>query len=143
LTQRDVQRAVEPDAVRADAVGVGWYNLDIHPTCVSGHGVNAAVEPFVLPLGTFVPLDADNLLPGCKNIGVTHLANACTRVHPVEWLIGEVAGLMAAMLVERGRSVRALPGDASATSELQTRLRGAGIPLAWSAGLLARRPAAH
>ena len=143
LSQTDMQRRPEPGAVSPDAVGIGWYNLDIHPTCVSGHGVNAAVEPFVLPLGAFVPLNADNLLPGCKNIGVTHLANACTRVHPVEWLVGEVAGLIAATLVERGLSARALPGDLAATAALHATLRAAGIPLAWSAELLARRPASH
>ena len=144
LTQSDLQEPAEP---REDSVGIGWYNLDIHPTCISGHGVNAAVEPFVLPLGAFVPQHADNLLPGCKNIGVTHLANACTRVHPVEWLIGEVAGLMAATLVERGLSVRALPDDAGACAELNARLAAAGIPRHWPAELLALRsalrPAAH
>ena len=141
LSQRDL--LVAPSEPREDAVGIGAYNLDIHPTCISGHGVNAAVQPFVLPLGCFIPLHADNLLPACKNLGVTHLASACTRVHPVEWLAGEVAGLMAAQLVEQGLSARALPDSTAQRRLLQGRLHAAGIPTAWPAELLARAGAAH
>lgn len=141
LTQCDLLRPPEPLQPRDDAVGIAAYNLDIHPTCVSGHGVNAAVQPFVLPLGAFIPLHADNLLPACKNLGVTHLASACTRVHAVEWLAGEVAGLMAAQLVQSGLSVRALPDSAAQRRTLQRTLHAAGIPTAWPAELLARAAA--
>lgn len=140
LTQNDL---LAPPTSRGDGVGIGAYNLDIHPTCVSGHGVNASVHPFVLPLGAFIPQHADNLLPACKNLGVTHLASACTRVHPVEWLAGEVAGLMAAQLVQQGLSARALPDSADQRRLLQHSLHAAGIPTAWSADLLARSAAAH
>ena len=146
LTQRDLLAAPtdRDDGVGSSvgtSVGIGAYNLDIHPTCVSGHGVNAAVQPFVLPLGAFIPLHADNLLPACKNLGVTHLASACTRVHPVEWLAGEVAGLMAAQLVEQGLSARALPDSAAQRQALQRTLHAAGIPTAWPEALLARAAA--
>ena len=128
LTQRDLLRPPQPAATgAADAVGIGAYNLDIHPTCVSGHGVNASVMPFVLPLGAFIPLHADDLLPACKNLGVTHLASACTRVHPVE----------------HGLSARALPDSASQRQLLQRRLLAAGIPTAWPDELLARAADAH
>ena len=140
LTQTDLSMPPEP---RPDAVGIGWYNLDIHPTCVSGHGVNAAVEPFSLPLGVFVPQHADNLLPGCKNIGVTHLANACTRVHPVEWLVGEVAGFMAAHMVSQGLSAGALAEQEGRLRQLQQTLDQAGVARHWPLELLARRPRAH
>lgn len=139
LTQRDLLTAPTD---RDDAVGIGAYNLDIHPTCVSGHGVNASVHPFVLPLGAFIPLHADNLLPACKNLGVTHLASACTRVHPVEWLAGEVAGLMATQLVEQNLPARALPDSAAQRQALRRTLHAAGIPTAWPAALLARAAAA-
>lgn len=144
LTQRDLLRPPEPAGSDAsDAVGIGAYNLDIHPTCVSGHGVNASVHPFVLPLGAFIPLHADNLLPACKNLGVSHLASACTRVHPVEWLAGEVAGLMAAQLVEHNLSARALPESTVQRQLLRDRLHAAGIPTAWPAELLAGAACAH
>ena len=138
LTQCDLLCA---PTEREDAVGIGAYNLDIHPTCVSSHGVNARVQPFVLPLGVFIPQHASNLLPACKNLGVTHLANACTRVHPVEWLAGEVAGLMAAQLVEQVLPSHALLDSKAQRQALQRTLHQAGIPTAWPAELLARAAA--
>ena len=41
-----------------------------------------------------IPVRMKNLLPACKNIGATHLSGGCYRLHPVEWNIGEVAGLL-------------------------------------------------
>lgn len=125
-------------AGRPDSVGIGWYNLDIHPTCRSGHGTNAVVQPFELPLGAFIPAQGGNLVPACKNIGVTHLANACTRVHPIEWLIGEVAGVLAAMRWREG-----WPDRPQQRAALMSQLRAIGVPLHWPDELLARRPASH
>ena len=137
LTQQQVQAAPKQ---RDDSVGIAWYMMDMHPTCVSGQGLNAHVQPFELPLGCFIPADCDNLLPGCKNLSVTHLVNACTRVHPAEWLIGEVAGLLAAQALTLGctpASIRASPTHRQA---LQAALVDHGIPLHWDADLLTRNP---
>ncbi len=136
LTQVDLMRPhTEPDA----AATIAWYPLDIHPTCRSGHSLNAAVEPFVIPLGSLVPMAVDNLLPGSKNLGVTHLANACTRVHPAEWGIGEVAGTMAAVLLEHGCGAQELLRAGAPRNTLFTRLNGYGVPRHWPEELLRRR----
>jgi hypothetical protein len=116
-----------PPQASANSVGIGWYAMDIHPTCVSGHGTNAAVQPFEIPLGAFLAVDVDNLVPACKNLSVTHLVNACARVHPVEWLVGEVAGLLAAQI----HTQRGLPDSAAQVSALRTTLHAAGVPVAW------------
>lgn len=138
LSQTDIEAGNAPlsPVVLADSVGAVWYNMDIHPTVVSGHGVNARVRPFCLPLGSFIPADCDNLVPACKNIGVTHLVNACTRVHPAEWLIGEVAGLLAVFTLEESITPAALHADPALVARFQQRLRDAGIPLAWDEALL-------
>jgi hypothetical protein len=128
----------EPEPVNLpDSVGVAWYNMDIHPTCVSGHGLNAPVRPFTLPLGVFIAQDCDNLIPACKNISVSHLVNACTRVHPVEWLVGEVAALLASHCLQRGLTPAAVRADSDALQTLQHLLMASGIPLAWDAQMLA------
>ena len=49
-----------------------------------------------------IPERMKNLLPACKNIGSTHLTNGCYRLHPVEWNIGEVAGLLASFVIDEG-----------------------------------------
>ena len=120
-----------------NSVGVAWYNMDIHPTCVSGHGLNAHVRPFTLPLGVLVARDCDNLIPACKNISVSHLVNACTRVHPVEWLVGEVAALLASHCLQRGLTPSAVHASARETQTLQHLLTASGVPLAWDAQMFA------
>ncbi len=120
-----------------NAVGVAWYNMDIHPTCVSGHGLNAHVRPFTLPLGAWVPHDCDNLIPACKNISVTHLVNACTRVHPVEWLVGEVAALLASYCLQYSVPPSHVHAAPAHTQSLQDLLVASGIPIAWDAQVLA------
>jgi hypothetical protein len=131
-----------PPQGRADSVGIGWYALDIHPTCVSGHGTNAAVQPFEIPLGAFLPVDVDNVIPACKNLSVTHLVNACARVHPVEWLVGEVAGLLAARICGHGGQ-RGLPDSASQVNQFRQTLQAAGIPVAWPSAWWQATATAH
>jgi hypothetical protein len=119
-----------------DSVGVAWYNMDIHPTVVSGHGVNAKVRPFTLPIGAFVPRDCDNLIPACKNISVTHLVNAATRTHPTEWLIGEVAALLAVEALDTACALHALASEPPRIRAFQGRLRARGIPTEWDTAWL-------
>jgi hypothetical protein len=120
----------------SDSVGVAWYNMDIHPTVVSGHGVNAKVRPFTLPIRAFVPADCENLIPACKNISVTHLVNAATRTHPTEWLIGEVAALLAVQAIDTHCSLRALATEPARVQAFQSRLRALGIPTEWDTAWL-------
>jgi hypothetical protein len=118
--------------------------MDIHPTVQSGHGVNAAVRPFTLPLGSFIPRDADNLIPACKNIGVTHLVNAATRVHPAEWMAGEIAAVLAGFASDHGHPLARIHADPALVDTLRGRLRAAGIPLSWDRAQLARlSPTSH
>ena len=127
------------DAFHAEnSVGVAWYNMDIHPTCVSGHGINAMVRPFTLPLGCFVARDCDNLIPACKNISVTHLVNAATRTHPTEWLIAEVAALLADYALASGQNPAAIYADRERVRTFQAKLKANGIPIQWDEALLAR-----
>jgi hypothetical protein len=140
LTQTDIA-SVDGDLTphnAADTVGTVWYNMDIHPTCVSGDGVNARVRPFTLPLGVFVGAACDNLIPACKNIGVTHLVNAATRVHPAEWLIGEVAALLCAQAHAHKLTPGEIHRSPSERAALQAVLVAAGIPLEWSPTLMAK-----
>lgn len=138
LTQNDLSTGSLAPMTHPQSTGIAWYNLDIHPTVKSGMGLNAKGRPYVLPLGVFLSAEVDNLLPACKNISVTHLANASTRVHPTEWLIGEAAAHIAATLLHGGLTPTALHADAQAVAALQQRLHDDGIPTAWDPELMAR-----
>jgi hypothetical protein len=139
LTQNELSTgALKPPMRDGKSVGIAWYNLDIHPTVKSGMGLNAKGRPYVLPLGLFLSPDCDNLLPACKNLSVTHLANASTRVHPTEWAIGEAAAHIAATLLTSGCTPQHLHDDPEAVRALQQRLQADGIPTEWDEALIDR-----
>jgi hypothetical protein len=121
-------RSVAPPI--ADSVGVGAYRIDLHPSSSGAPSIDVSALPYQIPLGSLVSPDAENLLPACKNIGTTHVTNGCTRLHPVEWNIGEVAGLLAAECLAQGATPQALlePGR---LATFQSRLQSEGIELAW------------
>ena len=118
-------------AFMPDSVGVGHYALDIHP---NGHGEPnhyVATRPFQIPLGALIPVRLKNLLPACKNIGTTHLTNGAYRLHPIEWNIGESAGLLAAYCVQRDLTPREVSAEEALCIGLQSTLLIRGIPLHW------------
>ncbi len=85
-----------------DSVGIGSYGIDIHMTTKRRHlEFPQKAYPFEIPLGALIPQRVRNLLPGCKNIGTTHISNGCYRLHPVEWNIGEAVGALAAFCLDK------------------------------------------
>lgn len=82
-----------------DSVGIGYYHLDLHPSTGGNNYIDMASVPFQIPLGAMIPERMENLIPGCKNIGTTHISNGCYRLHPVEWSIGEAAGHLCAYAI--------------------------------------------
>ncbi|RYZ86806.1 MAG: FAD-dependent oxidoreductase, partial [Proteobacteria bacterium] len=125
LTENDmVPPADNPDAKWGtefpDSVGCALYSVDVHPTKDEPHLLFPAI-PYHLPLGSFLSASGPaNILPGAKNFGATRLALASARMHPTEWLAGEVAGTLAA-----------LRDNPALFSEFQAELNRDGIPFAW------------
>lgn len=117
----------------ADSVGIGAYHCDLHPSTGGDSYIDFASYPFQIPLGALVPVRLTNLLPAAKNIGTTHLANGCYRLHPVEWNIGEAAAALAALCLAEGVAPQAVHASAERTADLQRRLAGLGVPLDWPA----------
>ena len=116
-----------------DSVGVGWYPIDIHRcACPDDVGVSCRTRPFQIPLGALIAVRVKNLLAGAKNLGTTHITNGCFRLHPVEWNVGESAGLLAAFALDTRQEPAAVHASATARGELQRRLVDAGVPLCWS-----------
>ncbi|TVR48571.1 MAG: FAD-dependent oxidoreductase [Puniceicoccaceae bacterium] len=118
-------------ATFADSVGIGCYRIDLHPATGGVNGVDIASLPFQIPLGALLPLRMENLLPAAKNLGVTHITNGCFRLHPVEWNIGEAAGLLAAFCLRAGCPPRAVRTKPELLRAYQADLENYGIPLAW------------
>ncbi len=116
-----------------DSVGCAYYPMDIHPS-KNEPPLLARALPYHLPLGAFLTRSGPaNVLPASKNFGASRLALASARMHPTEWLVGEVAGTLAAFCLSRGLLTPSLVRETpELLTEFQTELRQAGIPLHWS-----------
>jgi hypothetical protein len=114
-----------------DSVGVGSYRIDLHPSSKGNNYIDVGSLPFQIPLGALIPKRMENLLPAAKNIGVTHITNGCYRLHPVEWNIGESAGMLAAHCITRKLVPRQVRNTEKLLREFQAKLVAQGIELEW------------
>lgn len=140
VVEQHVASQLRPDGSErfADSVGVGCYRIDLHPsTGASGTGedgdnyIDVGSWPFQIPLGSLIPVRVENLLPACKNLGVTHITNGCYRLHPVEWNIGEAAGALAAHCLETKQLPREVRNVKEKLEDFQRELRADGFELEW------------
>ncbi|MGO8669821.1 MAG: FAD-dependent oxidoreductase [Capsulimonadaceae bacterium] len=137
LTERDmVPDPDHPDRTTGtdffDSVGLALYPTDIH----QGSGDTphaAAVLPYELPLGAFIAVSGPpNVLPASLDLGASRLAAASARVHPTEWLIGEVAGDLAAFCLKHDVLPAEVRDKPELLSDFQDELRTSGIDIRWS-----------
>jgi len=114
-----------------DSVGIGWYPIDIHPVSQDEVGTSTRTKPFQIPLGALIPIRVKNLIAANKNIGTTHITNGCYRLHPVEWNIGEAAGLIAAFALEQDETPNTIHKDEILLRSFQNTIIAEGIPVCW------------
>jgi hypothetical protein len=114
-----------------DSVGIGAYRIDLHPSTSGANTIDTSTLPFQIPLKSLIPIRMRNLIASGKCIGVTHITNGCYRLHPVEWNVGEAAGLLAGFCLLH----RVEPSKVAENTELleafQRLLVEQGIELDW------------
>ncbi|WP_203453682.1 FAD-dependent oxidoreductase [Jiangella aurantiaca] len=115
----------------ADSVGVGSYRIDLHPSTGGDNYIDIPAWPFQIPLRALVPQRIRNLLAAGKSVSTTHITNGCYRLHPVEWTVGEAAGLLAAFCVHRRLEPHQVTGTPDLVAQLQDRMLADGMELAW------------
>lgn len=125
------QHVAKVAATFPDSVGVGSYRIDLHPSTGGDNYIDVSSMPFQIPLGSLIPQRVENLLPACKNLGVTHITNGCYRLHPVEWNIGEAAGALAAQAIRTKQPPRRIRNDAKLFADFQKSLIAQGVEVAW------------
>jgi FAD dependent oxidoreductase len=133
ILEQHIAYPLRPDGPEffPDSVGVGCYRLDLHPTSSGDGYLELGCWPFQIPLGSLIPVRAENLLPGGKNLGTTHITNGALRVHPVEWVVGEAAGLLASFCLERKVAARWVARRPALRQEFQSFLVAQGVELSW------------
>jgi len=114
-----------------DSVGTGYYHIDLHPSSDRVNYVDFPSLPFQIPLGALLPVKMENLIPANKNIGTTHITNGCFRLHPVEWNIGESAGLLITFAKNKNVLPRAVREKKELLGEFQQFLGSQGVEIAW------------
>lgn len=149
MTEADVNpfilgRGLEPPA-QPSSIGIGHYPIDAKPvrpkTDVTmpdkGDGdfylVNVAAA-FQVPYGALVPKYVDGLLVPV-GLSATHVAFSSVRMDPTWNVLGQAAGIAAAMSAKRGITPRALPVD-----DLQRELAKQKVKLAFFWDVDADRP---
>ncbi len=115
----------------ADSVGIGSYRIDLHPSASGVGYIDTSTLPFQIPLGSLIPVRMRNLLPAAKNLGVSHIANGCYRLHPIEWNVGEASAILASHCIRSGCLPHDVSGDQSRVSDFQSLLARQGVAVRW------------
>jgi hypothetical protein len=114
-TQKDLQT----ERTKPDVIGMGSYNSDSHNVQrhVSAEGfvvnegnVEVPVQPYQIPYRVLLPKESEvvNLLvPVC--FSASHVAYSSLRMEPQYMILGHAAGVAAALAVQKGVSVQAVP----------------------------------
>lgn len=132
VTQKDVQT----DLTKPDPIGMGSYNSDSHNVqrvempdgFVENEGdMQVAAKPYQIPYRVMLPkaAEATNLLvPVC--FSASHVAYSSLRMEPQYMIIGQAAGVAAAMAIRGGTSVQEIDSHA-----LVEKLKQQGAVLEW------------
>jgi len=130
MTQKDIQTAL----TKPDPIGMGSYNSDSHNVqrvanaqgFVRNEGdMQVPVKPYQIPYRVLLPKksEARNLLvPVC--FSASHVAYSTLRMEPQYMILGQAAGVAAALAIRGGRAVQDID-----TAELTRMLVQAGAIL--------------
>jgi hypothetical protein len=92
-----------------DAIGLGAWPIDIHPTDgfvgVHPHKENPPA-PYEIPYRCLVPLGVESLLVAGRPISTTHRAHGSTRIQGTSFATGHAAGIAAALCAAGGITPR-------------------------------------
>jgi hypothetical protein len=130
------QADLQSQRTKPDSIGMGSYNSDSHNVqrtalpdgSVQNEGdVQVPVQPYEIPFRSILPkpIEADNLLvPVC--LSASHIAYSSVRMEPQYMIIGQAAGIAAALAVKTKVSIQnvSLP-----TLQQRLRLHGAILHL--------------
>ena len=120
LTQNEVQAGGKFD----DIIAYGGWRIDDHPPAGFDHHGEPTTyydtpSPFGIPYRCLYSKNIDNLMFAGRNISVTHVAMAASRVMGTCASLGQAAGTAAAYAIGRGISPREVTSD---INEVQKRL---------------------
>ncbi len=136
-----VQQDLQTDRTKPDPIGMGSYNSDSHNVqrivdaggFVRNEGdMQVAVQPYQIPYRVMLPkrTEATNLLVPVA-FSASHVAYSSLRMEPQYMIIGQAAGVAAAMTIKGGTPVQAID-----TAALGARLLKQGAVFEYRPGIV-------
>ncbi len=122
LTAHEIERKSGKPVQFQATVALGDYPMDMHgsmsktyleldldhesdiPDKFGGKGAG----PFAIPFECLIPEKVDGFLPAEKNLSQSRMVNGATRLQPQTMLMGQAAGAIAALAIEKHIQPRAL-----------------------------------
>lgn len=107
-------------------IAVGGYPIDIHsPDAGSTEAVHLRdAGVYQIPVESLLVREVDNLILAGRALGADHHASAAVRVTPIAMAIGQGAGTLAGLAVQRSETPLSVP-----YSELRNQLIKNGVTL--------------
>ncbi len=122
-----------------DSIGIGHLPADVHGNTI--RLTANSTKAFQIPLSALIPTAIDNMLPACKNLGISHPLSPLFRPHPIEWNLGEAAGALASFCLKNKAKPQAVATRARLLQALQFELLQQGVPIYWYTDLPTDHPA--
>ena len=113
------QADLQTTRTKPDSVGMGSYQSDSHNiqrvaredgTVTNEGDVQVAVKPYEIPFRVMLPQQdqVNNLLvPVC--LSASHVAYSSVRMEPQYMIIGQAAGVVASLAIQKGVAVQDVP----------------------------------
>jgi len=110
------QADLQTTRTKPDSIGMGSYQSDSHNiqrvaredgTATNEGDVQVAVQPYEIPMRVLLPKkdQVDNLLvPVC--LSASHVAYSSVRMEPQYMIIGQAAGVVASLAIQKGTAVQ-------------------------------------
>ncbi|CAF1129665.1 unnamed protein product [Adineta ricciae] len=118
-----------------DRLCIGAYDVDVHPMqqCTYPSYMNEyyPILPYYVPLRAMTNRDVDNLIVIGKTMAQSFLVNSATRLHPVEFSIGQAAGVVGAYAVQNKLSKTADMLEEAHLKRVQTLVK-IYTPMSWT-----------
>ena len=117
-----------PKPLYRTGVAVGDYTIDHHhkknPSAPGIDFIKIRVPSYNLPLGVMIPQNHPALILAEKSISVSNIVNGATRLQPVVLGIGQAAGVLASIAIQKNKAL-----DEVSIREVQQHLLNQGVYL--------------
>ncbi|MBQ8298711.1 MAG: FAD-dependent oxidoreductase [Clostridia bacterium] len=113
-----------------NTIGHACYPIDVQTTSIYDYGyiIGAPIQ-YSIPMGTIIPKGFTNLLTIGRSGSYTSIAAGSARVIPTGMTLGEAAGIIAAVSIEKNIDFQEILKNISTTKDIQKRMTMQGMYL--------------